>query len=527
MCTLVTSLEIFARYWHWWCVACGPHQTCVKMRVANFMLPLRGVDDSKSVWNSPATEDRSGQDGLKRANPESKPWDLTEDFVKNLEWLMLAQAQECVWLHVVTDRYKNSLIAKLAAKVFSSLYNNSLLLIRLAAADSRGALPAVSMILSQGFHMGSHMGEQSWIFHLETKQNHFIAASQYRKSIDELEASRKTSSVLRDNDLIYHQDIPAPSGISVIQVYMVQSIVSPGLQDPRSIIGNESIIFGEMLGWGAREAINIYSVNKGNLLKEKIIEPAQNFNDEAEKILQSLYLPSSLEALERPVGLPPSLLRKAEEIRLEQGPTKIDVYLDDRSFRGRSCAQREPVNRPPSHEANQELVMKQQRYRTILTQAAESDELVRRKWEEWEDQITELTRDEDELEALVPSSTVSMTGRAVSTSQTQIHARTLRGSLESLDDILRTRDDIVLRAQRRAESDDIRPKVLVAAAKLEQEKEMSPAMFEEISDDELAKYDNFIQGLTGGRKKQEILASIKSTTEAFIQSRKQDPAVKD
>jgi programmed cell death 6-interacting protein len=131
----------------------------------------------------------------------------------------------------------------------------------------------------------------------------------------------------------------------------------------------------------------------------------------------------------------------------------------------------------------------------------------------------------------------------VSTSQTQIHARTLRGSLESLDDILRTRDEIVLRAQRRAESDDIRPKVLVAAAKLEQEKEMSPAMFEEISDDELAKYDNFIQGLTGGRKKQEILASIKvisvdappsllltisqSTTEAFIQSRKQDPAVKD
>lgn len=47
------------------------------------------------------------------------------------------------------------------------------------------------------------------------------------------------------------------------------------------------------------------------------------------RILQSLNLPSSLEALERPVGLPPSLLRKAEEIRLEQGPTKVDVYIDD------------------------------------------------------------------------------------------------------------------------------------------------------------------------------------------------------
>ncbi|OAX43145.1 BRO1-domain-containing protein [Rhizopogon vinicolor AM-OR11-026] len=548
-----------------------------------------------------ASEDRSSQDGLKRASAyyqnaagalaflstsalpqlcplvdsENKPLDLTEDFVRSLEWLMLAQAQECVWQRAVTDHYKNSLIAKLAAKV-SSLYNTSLLSIRLAAADSRNALPS------------------NWIPHLETKQHHFSAASQYRKSIDELEASRYGGEIRRlmiaeadakkgfniakragvaeavlndvkslldvvqknlaraerDNDLIYHQDVPAPSGIPLIQeVSMVQSIIPPGLQDPRSIIGNDSIIFGEMLGWGAREAINIYSVNKENLLKEKIIEQAQNLNDEAEKILLSLNLPSSLEALERPVGLPPSLVRKAEEIRLEQGPTKIDVYLDDVQRLSRhvlaildeamdildneasedEAARREtPMNRPPSYEANQELVMKQQRYHTILTQAAESDELVRRKWEEWEDQITELTHDEDELEALIPSSTVSMTGKAVSTSQTQIHARTLRGLLETLDDIRRTRDDLVLRAQRRAESDDIRPKVLTAAAKLEHEKEISPTMFEEVSDNELAKYDKFIQGLTEGRKKQEeILASIKSTNDAFIQSRKQDPAVKD
>lgn len=548
-----------------------------------------------------ASEDRSSQDGLKRASAcyqnaagvlaflsesalpklgpfvdsENTPSDLNEDFVKSLEWLMLAQAQECVWQRAVADHYKNSLIAKLAAKV-SSLYNTSLLSIRKAAADTRDALPP------------------NWIPHLETKHYHFNAASQYRKGIDELEASRYGDEIQRlmiaeadakkafniakragvahavisdvkslldvvqknlaraerDNDLIYHQNVPAPSGIPAIQeVSMVQSIVPPGLRDPKSVIGDDGIIFGEMLGWGAREAINIYNDNKGNLLLEKIVEPAQNFNDEADKILQSLNLPSSLEALERPVGLPPSLLRKAEEIRLEQGPTKIDVYLDDVQRLSRhvlgildeamdildseasedEAARREtPMSRPPSHEANRELVMKQNRYRTILTQAAESDEVVRRKWEEWEDQISELTRDEDELEALVPSSTVSMSGKAVSTSQTQIHARTLRGLLESLDDIRRTRDDLVVRAQRRAESDDIRPKVLAAAANLEHGIEMSAVMFEDVSDNELAKYDKFIQGLTEGRKKQEeILSSIKSTNDVFIQSRKQDPVVRD
>lgn len=45
--------------------------------------------------------------------------------------------------------------------------------------------------------------------------------------------------------------------------------------------------------------------------------------------MRKLNLPSSLEALERPVGLPPSLLGKAEEVRLEDGPTKIEVSIQD------------------------------------------------------------------------------------------------------------------------------------------------------------------------------------------------------
>ena len=32
---------------------------------------------------------------------EERPLDLTEPFAKSLEWLMLAQAQECVWQRAV------------------------------------------------------------------------------------------------------------------------------------------------------------------------------------------------------------------------------------------------------------------------------------------------------------------------------------------------------------------------------------------------------------------------------------------
>jgi programmed cell death 6-interacting protein len=45
--------------------------------------------------------------------------------------------------------------------------------------------------------------------------------------------------------------------------------------------------------------------------------------------MRKVNLPSSLEALERSVGLPPSLLGKAEEVRLEDGPAKIEVSIED------------------------------------------------------------------------------------------------------------------------------------------------------------------------------------------------------
>jgi hypothetical protein len=43
--------------------------------------------------------------------------------------------------------------------------------------------------------------------------------------------------------------------------------------------------------------------------------------------LQSLNLPGSIQALERPVGLPPSLLKKAEEVDAAGGTNRIKHLL--------------------------------------------------------------------------------------------------------------------------------------------------------------------------------------------------------
>ena len=48
-----------------------------------------------------------------------------------------------------------------------------------------------------------------------------------------------------------------------------------------------------------------------------------------DRTLEALNLPAALEALERPVGLPPSLLQKAEEVRAEDGPTRIEASIEN------------------------------------------------------------------------------------------------------------------------------------------------------------------------------------------------------
>lgn len=68
--------------------------------------------------------------------------------------------------------------------------------------------------------------------------------------------------------------------------------------------------------------------------------------------------------------------------------------LDNEASEDESARRRSNLNRAPSHEANLELIEKEKRYRSILQQAAASDETVRQKWDEWEDNIVELTQDE-------------------------------------------------------------------------------------------------------------------------------------
>lgn len=89
-------------------------------------------------------------------------------------------------------------------------------------------------------------------------------------------------------------------------------------------------------------------------------------------------------------------------------------------------------------------------------------------------------------------------------------AQALRTRLEDLDALHRDCGDSVRRARARAARDDVEPRILKAAAGFEKLAELDPAMFEDILDEELAKYDRYLVDIEDlGKRIEEALNHIK------------------
>lgn len=222
----------------------------------------------------------------------------------------------------------------------------------------------------------------------------------------------------------------------------------------------------------------------------------------------------SLHLAERGMAWQPQSWRQAMDI------------LDSEASEDEAARNEIPLNRLPSHEANVELIEKERRYRRILADAGESDETIRQKWDDWEESIAQLTWNEvslslrsmysywldiaqADLEASVPSSTVGSPSNFQSL-QTRNHARSLRARLEQLDALHHDRDQLVNQARNLEAADDIQPRVLKVASGFERLTEIRADMFEDILDEELAKYDRFINVMGDLQQREEsLLADIK------------------
>ena len=114
---------------------------------------------------------------------------------------------------------------------------------------------------------------------------------------------------------------------------------------------------------------------------------------------------------------------------------------------------------------------------------------------------------QEELESSIPSSTLCTA--TTQGKQTEAHARALRVLIEELEDLHRDRNQLVRRAQSLADADDIRVRILKVSSGFERFAQVEPAMFEDVLDEELAKYDKFLREIDEvGQKQNHILSDI-------------------
>ncbi|KAK3938839.1 pH-response regulator protein palA/prr-1 [Diplogelasinospora grovesii] len=290
---------------------------------------------------------------LRMTNP---PDDMDEATLESLTQLFLAQSQECFWQKAVMDGYKDASIAKLAARV-SDLYSS--------AGEAAMKSEAIS---------------SAWIHHMSAKHHHFAAAAQYRAACDCLEKRNYGEEVARlmdavacvdeglkeckggylskavmddlqglkkrveedlkraekDNDLIYLKVVPPKSELKVLdRANMAVARVPPQVAKPYDFFGDHAefgpALFTKLVPFSVHLAVSIYEERRDRLVNNSIIAELETMTEKLHQILSSLNLPGSLQALEKPLGLPGTLVQHADEIRqadalnrLQRGFADID-----------------------------------------------------------------------------------------------------------------------------------------------------------------------------------------------------------
>ncbi|TGJ84217.1 hypothetical protein E0Z10_g4518 [Xylaria hypoxylon] len=282
------------------------------------------------------------------------PDDMDEHSLESLIQLQLAQSQECFWSKAVMDRYKDASIAKLAAKV-SDFYN-----------------------LAGEAAMRSEAVSSSWIHHMSAKHHHFAAAAQYRAACESLEKRKYGEEVARlrdavacvgeglkesrggylnkivvedlnnlkrrvedhlkraerDNDVIYLNPVTPKSELKILdRATMAIARIPPQVATPLEYVGEKGefgpALFTKLVPYSVHLAVSIYEERRDRMVNQNIIGELETLNERIHEILSSLNLPGSIQAFEKPLGLPGTLVQHAEEIRQADARNRLQRSFAD------------------------------------------------------------------------------------------------------------------------------------------------------------------------------------------------------
>lgn len=335
---------------------------------------------------------------------------------------------------------------------------------------------------------------------------------------------------------------------------MVIARVPKEVSDPPEYLGEGKEfgrpLFAQLVPFAVHVAASIYEERRDRLVNTRIIGELELLTTKIHDTLRSLNLPGSLQALEKPLGLPSNLLSHAEELRQVDALSRVKrsfsdtamlkgsddaVFLEgkdlleaeaeeDRSLRLKYGTAR--WTRPESQIAAPNLYAQVAEIEGYLKSAANSDDLVKSKYRECEEMLIILTSSNRDIEDFVPSSRrVSIPPRL------EAEVSKLRASLNDLSRLENRRRQRIDTVIEKAKQDDISNAILVEAARLEREHpgiQIAAANFENFFDTLLERYQVAIDGVKNEATEQDrLLAQLESVNAAFVAAKRGDSSSRE
>lgn len=335
---------------------------------------------------------------------------------------------------------------------------------------------------------------------------------------------------------------------------MAVAKVPKEVSEPAAFIGEKGEfgppLFAKLVPFAVHVAASIYEERRDRLVNTNIIDELEILTTKIHDTLRSLNLPGALQALEKPLGLPPTLTSHAEEIRQADALTRLQRSFsdtaklkasDDATFaEGRDLLQSEASenqrlvmkygtdrwSRPDSKTAAAKLYAQVDEIDGYLKSAANSDQLVINKFRECEDMLRILSSSDRDIGNFVPSSR-----RVAIPPKLEGEVSKLRNALNEISRLESRRRRKIESLREKAKKDDINSSILAEAARLEREypsQTVVPAHFEDFFEQRLSKYDPDIEGLKSEAEEQERLTQqLTEANTAFVAARKGDTSSRE
>jgi programmed cell death 6-interacting protein len=333
---------------------------------------------------------------------------------------------------------------------------------------------------------------------------------------------------------------------------MVSAKIPKEVSEPLSMLGEQGelgrTLFARLVPYSVHVAASIYADKRDRTIN-KIIEELDELTAQMHETLSSLGLPGSLQALEKPLGLPPGLIAHAEEIRQQDGIDRLvrSVEETNRLKASDSSTYEEGVQflrtemeeddaarkrygtdrwrRPPPDQAAPKLYAQIDEIGGYLKSAATSDETVLKKIRENEKYFVLLSGKDRDLENFVPSSKRGTIPPAMEREVVR-----LRGCLNEIGKIESRRHRKIEALKAKAKQDDVNPDLLKEATRLEREfpmQNIEAVQFEALFDRRLQRYDTDRAAINQESSDQaQTMKRLRDANAAFNNARRGDTSTR-